>query len=73
MGGVINKEAYINFNASFGMFVEDPAVKDGTIVKVDTFSLTGVKTLKAGEGDFKGNLFRNAAQIASNNRAREMF
>ena len=73
MGTVINKDAYANFNDSFGKFVENPAVKGSTIVKIDKFTLTGVKTLKAGEGDFKGNLFRDAAQIASNNRTREMF
>lgn len=73
MGAVINKDAYANFNASFGKFVENSAVKGSTIAKIDQFTLSGVNKLEAGEGDFKGNLFRDAAQIANNNRTRAIF
>lgn len=74
MGSRINEAAYNRFNASFGKFVEDESVKDSTIAKFDNkFSLNGVRSLKAGTGDYKGNLFRNAKQIADNNSARAQF
>lgn len=73
MSGNINMSAYERFNAVFGKFVENAAVKDSTIAKIDTFSLNGVNSLKAGKGDFKGNLFRDAGQIATNNSVRDEF
>lgn len=68
----VNVSAYERLNASFGEFVKNSAVKGGTIAKIDPV-LKGVTTLKAGSGDFKGNLFRDAAQIAANNSIRDVF
>ena len=71
--GNVNTDAYKSLISSFGAFVENKSVKESTIAKIDQFSLEGVKTLKAGTGDFKGNLLRDAAQIAGNNSVRAEF
>lgn len=76
MGTRINTAAYERFNASFGKFVESKSVEDSTIANVDNnskFSLNGVSKLKAGTGDYKGNLFRSDKQIADNNSTRARF
>lgn len=73
MAGKVDIAAYERFNSSFGKFVENAAVKDSTIAKIDQFNLKGVTSLKAGKGDFRGNVFRDAGQIATNNSIRNEF
>ena len=66
----INRQAFDSLSASFGQFVADGHVKDSTIVKTGT----GINALRAGSGDFRGNvLFRSASQIEENNAVRNAF
>ena len=66
----INREAFDSLSASFGQFVADGHVKDSTIVKTGT----GINALRAGSGDFRGNVFfRSARQIEENNAVRTAF
>ena len=69
----VNNDAYRSLIGSFGAFVENKSVKESMIAKIDRFTLEGVKTLKAGTGDFKGNLLRDALQVAGNNMVRAEF
>lgn len=69
----INRQAFDNFNMSFGQFVADKRMDDNTVVKADRWSLTGIKSLKADSGDYRWNLFRNAGQVTDNNAIRKAF
>lgn len=70
---IINRQALENINTSFGRFVKDASVKDGTVVKADSWTLAGVKSIKVASGDYKGNIFRSAEQVTANNTIRAAF
>ncbi|MCQ2390901.1 MAG: hypothetical protein MJ240_05720 [Kiritimatiellae bacterium] len=66
----INRQAFDRLSSSFGQFVADEHMKGSTIVKTGT----GLNALRAGSGDFRGNIFfRSASQIEENNAVRNAF
>lgn len=68
-----NSQALDSLRLSFGRLAADGHVKDGTIVKADRWTLSGVRSFKVVSGDYTGNLFRNADQVADNNTIRNAF
>ena len=68
-----NSQALDSLRMSFGRLAAGGHVKDGTIVKADRWTLSGVRSFKVVSGDYTGNLFRNADQVADNNTIRNAF
>ena len=72
----INANAYERLNASFGKIANDTSFEDNNVIVMRGRNASkpgGLASLKIGAADYKGNLFRTAAQSAANKDVRGTF